>query len=258
MHYEVRLLKLYCFWIIILSPVILFGCHKEYLNFSWITPLLFIRNFFFVSQFGASWFFGALIVGVPIVYVLTKVFNDKLVWVIPFIVYVYVFMKIDDKAIFDWYEANITPPKLSFPAGLLWITIGYLLSGNILDRLMRTCPVLLSTLLFVLSFVLGSIFNDYDYLFRIISVLSLIFIAYHIKVDNISVCRRLRTYSIHFFCIHYSVMWVLELRVLNHISFIHEQRLVLYVATILICWAASETIIRLRDHKGWQWLRWSS
>lgn len=252
-HYEKRLLKLYCFWIIVLSPAILFCWHKEYLDFSLTTPYLFIRNFFFAYQFGASWFFGALIVGVPIVYGLNKILSDRWVWIIPFIVYVYVWIKVDDKAIFDWYETNIRTPELSFPAGLMWITMGHLLSGNVLSKAMERTPIWCSALACVISFALGCVFNDYDYLFLIVTVLSIIFMSYHIKIDNLALCKRLRTYSIHFFCIHYSLLWLL-----GHIHILSDNRFIRYFAAIVICWLASEVIMFLQQRKYFHWLRWSA
>lgn len=128
-HYEERLIKLYSFWIITLMPAILVFWHPEYLSSSFMVIPLFIKNFFLGYQFGASWFFGALIVGVPIIYFISYTVNEKIALVISFIIYVYLYMDIDEKIFFQIYEKYIRTPVLSFPAGLLWISLGALLSN---------------------------------------------------------------------------------------------------------------------------------
>ena len=110
-------------------PAILVFWHPEYLSSSFMVIPLFIKNFFLGYQFGASWFFGALIVGVPIIYFISYTVNEKIALVISFIIYVYLYMDIDEKIFFQIYEKYIRTPVLSFPAGLLWISLGALLSN---------------------------------------------------------------------------------------------------------------------------------
>lgn len=64
LQYESRLIRLYLFWIIVLFPVILYYWHREYLESPIIGVLLFVKNFFLAYEFGASWFFGALIIAI--------------------------------------------------------------------------------------------------------------------------------------------------------------------------------------------------
>lgn len=91
-RYEKRVNKLYLFWIVVLSPSILYVWHREYLELPvWQAIGSFVKNYFFAYEFGASWFLGALIVGMPIVLLLTKMLSDKLVWVIPFAIYIYIY-----------------------------------------------------------------------------------------------------------------------------------------------------------------------
>ena len=258
LRYEKRLLKLYCFWIIALSPVILICWHKEYLDLSFYSLYLFIRNFFLAYEFGASWFFGALIVGVPIVYLLTRVFKDWLVWIIPMAIYVYLFMECDNKTLYLWYEENIRTPILSFPAGLIWITIGYLFSNEKFEQLRINTPVWICALLLMASIVLGTIFEEYDYLFRIVSVVSVVIPAFNLKMGHTEICKRLRIYSIHFFCLHYSFLAGLGgvLRKLD-MEYLTGNKILLYLFTLFVCWCISEAIIHLKDMKGLKWLRYS-
>lgn len=71
--FEKRINTLYVFWILALMPFILYWWHHDYLEMPIAqTLLIFTRNYFFGSQFGASWFFGALIVGTPIIMLIDK------------------------------------------------------------------------------------------------------------------------------------------------------------------------------------------
>lgn len=59
---------LYIFWIVALSPVVLYWWHSEYLHLQPVELVLqFVKEYMLGSQFGASWFLGALIVATPIV-----------------------------------------------------------------------------------------------------------------------------------------------------------------------------------------------
>lgn len=258
LHYEKRLLLLYLFWIIMLSPIILLIWHKEYLEGSFMSVLLFIKNFFLAYQFGASWFLGALIVGVPIVYGLWKLLGDRFFWIIPLIIYVYLYIKVDDKVLFTWYEDNIRIPTLSFPAGLFWIALGCLFSNNHISRIMSNMAVMTSVILFIVSVILGCIFRDFNYVFRIFSVFFIIILAFKLEIGHSQICKRLRIYSIHFFCIHYSLIQVL-LSLSHHFGsgYLSENRWVLYILTLMICWCLSETMIRLKDIRGFKWLKYS-
>lgn len=76
LHFEKRVNLLYLFWIVVLMPAILYWWHSEYLKLS-IPDLLFrfAKEYFFGSQFGAAWFFGALIVATPIVLCMVLLLN---------------------------------------------------------------------------------------------------------------------------------------------------------------------------------------
>lgn len=133
-HYEKRLLKLYLFWIVALSPIILFCWHREYLE-SYLGIFLFAKNFFFVYEFGASWFFGALLIDVPMVYFIGRYANDKVLLALTLLVYVYLYADLDNKYLCQLYTEYLRDPKLSFPAGLLWISIGKVLSNERISQM---------------------------------------------------------------------------------------------------------------------------
>lgn len=250
-HYEKRLLKLYLFWIVALSPIILFCWHREYLE-SYQGIFLFAKNFFFGYEFGASWFFGALLIGVPMVYFIGRYANDKVLLALTLLVYVYLYADLDNKNLCQLYTEYLRDPKLSFPAGLLWISIGKVLSN---ERISQMAEVARSghLIMGVIVVALGSYFNDYNYVFRIPSVILLIGCFYKINIDNQSICRRICIYSTHFFCLHYSLIIVMQ-----HLPKMYlDDKLIQMLEVLILCLLISNIIIYFKQFKYFSWLKYS-
>ena len=252
-RYESRLLHLYLFWIVALSPVILFYWHREYLESPLIGALLFVKNFFFAYEFGASWFFGALIVGVPLIYILRRMLSEKGAIVLSLIVYLYLYYESDDKYLVELYTEYVRIPTLSFPAGLLWISIGAFLSNNrIIDYVSKTriSSFAIGGGIFI---ILGIIFHHCDYIFRIPSVLFIIYVYWKIRIQNENVCKRMRIYSTHFFCLHFSIIVVLKR--FHDVYF--DSKIMLGLETMVLCFIISNLLLYLMRHKYLSWIKYS-
>lgn len=249
-HYEERLIKLYAFWIIILMPVILVFWHPEYLSSSFMVIPLFIKNFFLGYQFGASWFFGALIVGVPIIYFISYAVNEKIALVISFIIYVYLYMDIDEKNFFQIYEKYIRTPILSFPAGLLWISLGALLSNPKVITVRERLNLVMVIIGGAVSVLAGTYFYCYDFLFRIISVLFIVEGFSRYKITDLKKCRNMRIFSTHLFCMHFSLVAFLQ-------HFLGEHEVIITLLVISICFILSLVIQKLEKYKYLSFLRYS-
>ena len=91
LHFMKRLCVLYLFWCVVWSPIIYL--QKEYFHpiTVWV-PLYIIRDFFFGSMFDASWFLGALLVGVPVVCGLSRLLK-KDVLVLPVSLFVFLVLR---------------------------------------------------------------------------------------------------------------------------------------------------------------------
>lgn len=136
-YYECRLAKLYLFWVIALSPIILYCWHPEYLTSSYFAVFLFIKNFLFGYEFGASWFFGALLIGVPIIFAIRNISNGMIALLMSLVVYIYLYVDIDRKLLCELYTNILRDPKLSFPSGLLWISLGATMSNEKVVEIIR-------------------------------------------------------------------------------------------------------------------------
>ena len=64
--------------------------------------------------------------------------------------------------------------------------------------------------------------------------------------------KRLRIYSIIFYCVHDSFKKIPKYLFSN----IHNGPL-LYVITLIVCWLSSEFIIRMRNVRGFHWLKYA-
>ena len=254
-HYEKRLLVLYGFWTIVWMPIILMQ-RTEYRQGSVFHGIcLIVKDFFLKDTFDASWFFVALLIGVPVIYGLGKVFTEWGVWIIPFglrqIIYHTSEMPISIQKGLHWFIDNINPnPGLSFLEGLLWISIGYILSnGKVVDPIKRI-PNKIAWLSVLAYFLLEGYI---PYVGQILVVIMLFISAYTWNLpSNDILYKRLRVYSIIFYCVHDSFKKIPKYL----FSSMHNGPL-LYVITLIVCWLSSEIIIRMKDVRGFQWLRYA-
>lgn len=253
LHFEKRLIILYLFWIIVWSPIILL--QKQYHTYGFVEGVgVFIRDFFFGNTFDASWFLGALIVGMPIVWGLSKIFKEWLVWVIPLAVHLYLIyhqsLPQAWQAPYDFY-ISFKDPGLAFPGGLIWITIGYYLSNEwVIDFIVRVKNKIwwMAALLAFIVMVLGII----PVAPMMLLVAVLFAAAYTWKLpEHPALYKRLRNYSILFYVIHDSFKKIPKQ------LFGWQNGPLLYAVTIVVCFLSSEFIIRMKDVKGFHWLRYA-
>lgn len=242
--YTLRLLKLYAFWCIVLLPIILGFWHKEYINSPVLVSLiLFFKNTLFAYQFGASWFLGALLIGVPLTWILQKILGDKFFWIIPVVIYFYLYIPLSDKEIYLWYEENLRYPTTSFPAGLLWIAIGHYLSHPKVVKIIDVFNYRYYFGLFVIMCLVSTLQPEYQYVFRIPGVVSLIVFAYKMPKSNAIWKPWMRPCSTLFYCPHYSMIIVF-----TWLSpFLRAHTFLLYI-TVLACLSLmSYVILKLKD-----------
>lgn len=247
-----RLCILYLFWCVVWSPIIYI--QKEYFHpMTAFVPLYVVRDFFFGNMFDASWFLGALLVGVPMVWGLSRVLKiDVLVLIIPLLICLYLQYVTDLpsewRMPYEWYN-SFKDPHLAFPGGLLWIAIGYVIANKKVVVWMgkiRNVWAWIATLLFlVMTFFI-------PFVPTILCVASLFVAAYTWQLpEHPQLYRRFRTYSILFYVIHDCFKKIPKQ------LFGWENGPLLFVVTIAFCFLASEVIMRMKDVKGFGWLRYA-
>lgn len=251
-HFLKRLCILYLFWSIVWSPIIYI--QKSYFHpiTAW-TPLYVILDFFFGNMFDASWFLGGLLVGVSMVWALSRVLKkDVLVMVIPLLTYL--FLQFVDhlpeawRAPYQFYN-SFHNPRLTFLGGLLWIAIGYVMANKTvtawMDRRRNSVAWTAALVLFILTYFVPIVPN-------ILCVAALFIAAYtwHLP-EHPQLYRRLRTYSILFYVIHGCFKKIPKQ------LFGWENGPLLFVVTIAFCFLVSEIIIRMKKVKGFGWLKYA-
>lgn len=252
LHFMKRLCILYLFWCVVWSPIIYI--QKEYFHpMTAFVPLYVVRDFCFGNMFDASWFLGALLVGVPMVWGLSRVLKiDVLVLIIPLLICLYLQYVTDLpsewRMPYEWYN-SFKDPHLAFPGGLLWIAIGYVIVNKKVVVWMgkiRNVWAWIATLLFlVMTFFI-------PFVPTILCVASLFVAAYTWQLpEHPQLYRRFRTYSILFYVIHDCFKKIPKQ------LFGWENGPVLFVVTIAFCFLASEVIMRMKEVKGFGWLRYA-
>lgn len=111
---------------------------------------------------------------------------------------------------------------------------------------MRNCWAWIAALLlFVLTFFVPVVPN-------ILCVVALFVAAYTWQLpDHPQLYRKFRTYSIHFYVIHDCFKKIPKQ------LFGWENGPMLFVFTIIFCFLASEVIMKIKEAKGFGWLRYS-
>lgn len=252
-HFWKRLAILYLFWSILWSPIIYI--QKDYFHpFTVWSPLMLIKDFLFGSTFDASWFLGALLVGVPLTAGLIRLLRNRFFWIVPVLAFGYICQHevIDGSTAWDWYEKYINEGGgmwLSFPAGLIWIAIGYVFScPNVCESYSKwkSCYVAIAAFA---SFTLSTLFPNIS---RLITVMLLFVAAYNWQLPNhTKLYKRFRIYSIHLYVIHGCFK-----KIPKQLWGWHNGPL-LYCITIAVCLLASEFILRMRNVKGFNWLKYA-
>ena len=92
-------------------------------------------------------------------------------------------------------------------------------------------------------------------MYLLIVCVTLLFMAaytWKLPTENLMIYKRLRAYSILFYVIHDSYKKIPKYL----FSIIHNGPL-LYVITLIVCWLSSEFIIRMRNVRGFHWLKYA-
>lgn len=135
LKYCKRIGILYLCWLIIDSWFVF--THKSYFTEGWIRGFLdFIKDVFFATTFPGSWFLSASVIGVVLVYYMSQKVNSFIVFLLCLLMYLYVCaitqLPAEFKTPYKWYAEHVREEvHLSFPAQMIWISLGQLISKKI-------------------------------------------------------------------------------------------------------------------------------
>lgn len=206
--YIKRIGILYLCWFIIDGWFII--VRKPYIELGFLNGSVeFIKDLIFGTTFPGSWYLSATVIGILIVYTLSRVLNKYIVFVITFIIALYVsciesFPKVMQIP-YDWYAANLRQEvNLSFPAQMIWISIGQILSPWLTDIENRKKMLRPLSIMFFLCAFLTCVFYP-SLPIMIIMVVTLFIFCFSIELADSKIYKRLRNYSILMFFFHFSI-----------------------------------------------------
>lgn len=144
-NFVYRNLRLYLCWFMILLPLTLVKRKELYFSGNLLDNILaFLKSLFFGSTFAASWFISATILGVVILFFLSKgLRNDIAVGILSFLAFCFVTLAssyrsvVADTFLFgaiESYTRFFGYLVCSFPAALFWIFIGKMVAEQKLWR----------------------------------------------------------------------------------------------------------------------------
>ncbi|RNE44632.1 hypothetical protein FAM8407_02204 [Lacticaseibacillus paracasei] len=267
-----RYLQLYGIWFVITFPVTI-ELRKYFQHGLFSGILTIISNFFFGSTFVASWYIMGLIIGIPIIYLLSKFINKWVLFTITLALNAYCVLLTNygqtgfGKLLWAWTENHFFgySPFLSFIVGLLWLMIGKLFAdGNlkvIANKRSKYFVVFFLPLLYIEEYVTfktaSSLYTD---CFFMLIPLCTFFFGWIISTHwSIPGSRYLRAFSTIAYCFHASFALILKylLMVAGMPVQRFRQSLLVWFVTVAMSWLLTLLILRLEKISFFSWLRLS-
>lgn len=268
--YIKRLSILYLFWFIV------WGLYFVYANraivFSSQGFVFILRSLVFGSTFAASWYIAASIIGTIIVYVLSKLLNDRWLIFITALIYITItlgtsyyhlfpnsFSKLEDA----FYQITGTHLSISFPVSLFWIAVGKSLinyNPTKISRLTLSISALASLILLQLEyrFVRNIWLTGDCYLMLIPSCLFLLMYVLSFTDYTCSHAKQLRSASTIIYCSHYNILFItLSILTLIEGKSPNLSSLVKFTIAAGISLIITTIILSLEKIRGFKWLKYS-
>ena len=259
LKYIKRIGILYLSWFVIDCWFII--THKPYFDLGLRHGLLeLVKDMIFGTTFPGSWYLSASVMGVLIVYGLSKVVNRYVVFLITLLIALYVsYANVLPETMqipYNWYSANLREDVgLSFPSQMIWISIGQILSCFVMKiENERRIWLPLSTSLFIVVLAVIQFFPSF--LLKIALVLTLFTFCLLIQLPPSDIYKRLRNYSILMFFFHFSIAGKMGL----FCRFLGDSlatRWLYYILVVAVSLVFSEVILRLERHNSLKFLRYT-
>ena len=278
-HYMKRILALYTAWFVIYAPVVLPRTWQECGNIRGMLLAL-LKKYWLSGYYGAMWFMTALLLAMPLVFILTKYLGSRLCLLLSAPWFLLTVARMEycsitdgwqvagyfDSAIygiFGWYGNGLTYGFFFCALGM-WIAYKRTLGGQKNDSRDFALPSLISFLLLIIeSYVirdkgLGQSFGDMFFLIPTSYFLLQWFLSVDIfeKMGEQSrkrldcACAHMRRLSILIFTIHYGVMEGLQYMVGKYTTYVWNAT-VLYFVVLVVTIVLAELILLAQKKIKW-------
>lgn len=259
LKYIKRIGILYLSWLVIDGWFIF--ARKPYFDMSFGHGLLeFVKDLIFGTSFPGSWYLSASVMGVLIVYSLSRVINKYVVFLISLLIALYVtYAKVLPDAMqipYHWYATNLREEvNLSFPGQMIWISFGYILS-HWLVKIENEKRILLPLSAGLFIIVLAADYLFPLFVFKVALVLTLFACCLLLQLPPSNIYKRLRNYSILMFFFHFSIAG----KMLLFCRFIGDNlatNWLYYILVVFISISFSEVVLRFEKFKFLNFLRYT-
>ena len=218
------------------------------------------KDLIFSTTFPGSWYLSASVMGVVIVYLLNKIIHPVMVFLMAYLVSYYIgnvelfpdYMH----GIYNWYASTFREEvTLSFPAQMVWISIGQMLALY-LNRLDGQKKHLLPSLgaICILAFIACMLFKCVAV--KIVLAVSLVLICLQIDLPSKPIYKRLRNYSILMFFFHFSIAGKMAL-LTRYVGDTLLTNWIYYLLVVTVSIAFAEAILRLEKKPFFKILKYT-
>jgi len=265
-----RNLTLYLFWFVVLFPVTL-HYDRWFSGRSMVQGLmLMVKNFFFFELFRAGWFLMALMIGVVIVYYLSRFMSNRAILICTGFIYLLLCLRTAYSEIlyqhatvvmtvFSKYEDIFSRGYLSFPCGLFWIAWGKWFAEHAFSWSPKFCilNILLSAVVLFIEYWNIYVYDGQKahecYLALPLLCLSVFQTLRSIPAFAAPYSKTLRKISTIVYTSHWSIALLLE----EYSETIgnSKEHILLFMITICISLLLSVLLITLQRKKWFQWLK---
>ena len=271
MHFIKRNILLYLFWFVALLPVT-FKIRHYFTHDGWLNVPKIFKCFLIGTTFRASWYIMATVLGVLLVYLISKYFGTIAALFIGTVLYFLCCITSNygtlpafsgiTNIIQTYYP---TPIYNSFPAAVFWIAIGKLYAEKditILKQNPKHVLLLISIiLLFIERYAIAKLqcSIDNDCYFLLIPVCILIFsLTIHSDIQ-INFASKLRSYSTLTYCLHASLAEYFKLRFNRFGLDVSTLRnaLIFYGIVVVVCLLVNTIFRYLERHTYFKWIKYA-
>ena len=278
-HYMKRILALYTAWFVIYAPVVLPRTWQECGNIRGMLLAL-LKKYWLSGYYGAMWFMTALLLAMPLVFILTKYLGSRLCLLLSAPWFLLTVARMEycsitdgwqvagyfDSAIygiFGWYGKGLTYGFFFCALGM-WIAYKRTLGGQKNDSRDFALPSLISFLLLIIeSYVIRDkgLGQSFGAMFFLIPT-SYFLLQWLLNVDfwekpgekariwTDQICGHLRRLSILIFTIHYGVMEGLQYLLGKYTGAVWNMT-GLYLSVLLVTIGLAELILLAQKKIKW-------
>ena len=272
-----RILQLYLFWFILLLPLTVFF-NKWYVGAGPGLLVDVLQSFMFGNTFKASWFLMASLLGIVLVWYLSRWFKFGTMIIIGIVLYAFCCLTSNYYHLcehipyftefFDGYMSVFKRPYHSFPVAFVFVAVGKYLAEHraLISNRNLVWAIIISAVFLVGEFILiqnNHWVNRDDCYFALLPLSVALFMLIgqnHVKVT--ANAMKLRKYSTIIFCSHYSIALI----VLHLLKGVMPQvkvlsfdicNLLVFAITLGVCLVLCRLLLWLETQDHFRWVRYS-